>query len=448
MLSLFSIAKQQRKPGTLSGEASSSAEGDLSGLQQQQQQKQQEGRGGGGGVSGKDLPVSQGPNQSFQGGLEGTSGHNSGGITSSILTWNSEWQHPSTRRASEETRGGAGESNTHRRPSSVSFCIICQIRPGMAYSPLLKPLTHACASIRAGLNALSRFPFAKHVPGQECECCAQPQIMQQTLEELDFERGIWWAAASGDIQRMQELGAFLLPTVPRRIVDSKGGMHVGPFPPPQPRPRGSPANTLGESSSPCTRASRNPDRLTLPRLAAVEKKQRDVNERDLGGYCALHYAARGGHATACKVLLDYGAEVDARTSEGKATPLMRACTAGHGDCARLLISRRACVSACDSEGQTPLHKAADAGQAEVVRYLLGVPVSATFSLAALLARGSHLLCCVVAYPQGLVAGACDSLGRRPADLTSDAGIVTMLHPAGEDRCGGAGSTGMEARSCE
>ena len=30
--------------------------------------------------------------------------------------------------------------------------------------------------------------------------------MQQTLEELDFERGIWWAAANGDIAKVKALG--------------------------------------------------------------------------------------------------------------------------------------------------------------------------------------------------------------------------------------------------
>lgn len=55
-----------------------------------------------------------------------------------------------------------------------------------------------------------KFPFAKHVPGQECECCSKPQTMQQTLEELDFERGIWWAAASGDCARLRVLGAELI----------------------------------------------------------------------------------------------------------------------------------------------------------------------------------------------------------------------------------------------
>lgn len=75
-----------------------------------------------------------------------------------------------------------------------------------------------------------------------------------------------------------------------------------------------------------------------------------------------------------RILLDHGGQVDARTSEGAATPLMRACTAGHADVALLLLARRASPTLCDNDGETPLHKAAKEGRADVVGLLLKIPV--------------------------------------------------------------------------
>ena len=81
-----------------------------------------------------------------------------------------------------------------------------------------------------------------------------------------------------------------------------------------------------------------------------------------------------------RILLDHGGNVDARTSEGAATPLMRACTAGHANVALLLLGRRASPSLCDNDGETPLHKAAKEGRTEVVKLLLELPVNACYPL--------------------------------------------------------------------
>ncbi|EKX39056.1 hypothetical protein GUITHDRAFT_114931 [Guillardia theta CCMP2712] len=87
-----------------------------------------------------------------------------------------------------------------------------------------------------------------------CSCCARKQPMQQTLEEMDFERGIWGAAALGDLERMRTL---------------------------------------------------------------LEERQRDVNACDKSGYTALHYAARSGKDQICQLLLDRKAAVNACAGEFK-----------------------------------------------------------------------------------------------------------------------------------
>uniref|UniRef100_A0A1A8GHM9 Ankyrin repeat domain 39 n=1 Tax=Nothobranchius korthausae TaxID=1143690 RepID=A0A1A8GHM9_9TELE len=40
---------------------------------------------------------------------------------------------------------------------------------------------------------------------QHCSCCSHPVSAHQTLEEMDFERGIWSAAMDGDLDRLRSL---------------------------------------------------------------------------------------------------------------------------------------------------------------------------------------------------------------------------------------------------
>lgn len=52
------------------------------------------------------------------------------------------------------------------------------------------------------------------------------------------------------------------------------------------------------------------------------------NAADKMGYTPLHYATRNGHLEACKMLLGAGAHVNAATTSGRVTSLMRASTMG------------------------------------------------------------------------------------------------------------------------
>lgn len=92
-----------------------------------------------------------------------------------------------------------------------------------------------------------------------------PSAVFQTLDELDFERGIWHAAQNGDLKRVQKL--------------------------------------INQGTS--------------------------ADKRDNSGYTALHYAVRAGYMEICRFLLSKGANVNATTRSGKATPLHRAATAGN-----------------------------------------------------------------------------------------------------------------------
>ncbi|XP_061763207.1 ankyrin repeat domain-containing protein 39 isoform X2 [Nerophis ophidion] len=88
-----------------------------------------------------------------------------------------------------------------------------------------------------------------------CSCCSLPissSSVYQTVEEMDFQRGIWSAAMNGDLKRVKSLIQ-----------------------------RGIPPNL-----------------------------------KDTAGYTALHYASRSGHLTVCDFLLESGACASPQTPGG------------------------------------------------------------------------------------------------------------------------------------
>uniref|UniRef100_A0A7N4V645 Ankyrin repeat domain 23 n=1 Tax=Sarcophilus harrisii TaxID=9305 RepID=A0A7N4V645_SARHA len=89
----------------------------------------------------------------------------------------------------------------------------------------------------------------------DAACCSHQSAVpsvQQTLEEMDFERGIWSAALDGDLGRVKH---FI-------------------------------------------------------------QKETDPSQPDPSGYTALHYASRNGHYAVCQFLLESGAKCDAQTHGG------------------------------------------------------------------------------------------------------------------------------------
>ncbi|XP_023701906.1 ankyrin repeat domain-containing protein 39 [Cryptotermes secundus] len=130
--------------------------------------------------------------------------------------------------------------------------------------------------------------------------------LYQTLDELDFERGIWYAAQHDDLERVEKL--------------------------------------LNQGVSP------------------------DV--QDSAGYFALHYAARAGHDRICCCLLAAGATVDAVTRAGQATALHRASSAGHDSVVTLLLKSGSNSGLRDADGKTALHRAVEQGHVGIVKILL------------------------------------------------------------------------------
>lgn len=69
-----------------------------------------------------------------------------------------------------------------------------------------------------------------------------------------------------------------------------------------------------------------------------------ADDRDSSGYAALHYAARAGKLEVCRLLVGrHHADVNATTCKGLATPLHRAAYMGHDDICTYLIEKGARV---------------------------------------------------------------------------------------------------------
>jgi ankyrin repeat protein len=83
----------------------------------------------------------------------------------------------------------------------------------------------------------------------------------------------------------------------------------------------------------------------------------------------LHCAALGGRLEVGQYLLDRGANINARDTHIR-TPLMRAVSVGHAEFARMLLERGAVIDAQSSSGRTALYYATEEGSTQAVRLLL------------------------------------------------------------------------------
>ena len=85
---------------------------------------------------------------------------------------------------------------------------------------------------------------------------------------------------------------------------------------------------------------------------------------------ALHHAAAEGQLEACRYLVSREPSLVTRCTKSGNTPLHRAAAYGHAEVAALLLAARAPVDLVNSEGATPLSRAARWGHGEVARVLL------------------------------------------------------------------------------
>ncbi len=147
--------------------------------------------------------------------------------------------------------------------------------------------------------------MADHESCKHC-CTTTVSSVTQTIDEMEFERGIWQATIDNNLAHVKTL--------------------------------------LGKGVS--------------------------VNARDNSGYTALHYASRAGHIDIVRLLLTNNADPNVRTNSGKDTPLHRAAYQGHEPIVAALLLKGADPFMQNADGQTALHKSCSRNWESVTRTLL------------------------------------------------------------------------------
>jgi ankyrin repeat protein len=104
-------------------------------------------------------------------------------------------------------------------------------------------------------------------------------------------------------------------------------------------------------------------------LVLLIKKNVEINVEDWNSATPLHIAAETDNTAIIKILLDNGANIEARAYKPKMTPLQVAVIHGNLSAVRILVQKGADVNAKYSYNQTTLGLAKKYKQIDIVKYL-------------------------------------------------------------------------------
>jgi hypothetical protein len=107
---------------------------------------------------------------------------------------------------------------------------------------------------------------------------------------------------------------------------------------------------------------------SVKRLLSIRNINVNVKD-DVSGWTPLHWAAYNGHVEITRLLLQNGAEVNARSNEVY-TPLHCAAIHGHVDILHLLVENGADLEAQANNGWRALHSATDRGHLPFIQELI------------------------------------------------------------------------------
>jgi ankyrin repeat protein len=117
------------------------------------------------------------------------------------------------------------------------------------------------------------------------------------------------------------------------------------------------------------KAAKDGDTDEVAALLSMDNRLTRTHDED--GWTPLHLAAHYGHADTVALLLHNNAPVDIRsTNQMTNTPLHAALAGRRGDVARVLIDAGADVNARQHGGWVPLHSAAANGDRDIVDLLI------------------------------------------------------------------------------
>jgi hypothetical protein len=107
---------------------------------------------------------------------------------------------------------------------------------------------------------------------------------------------------------------------------------------------------------------------SVKRLLSIRNINVNVKD-DESGWTPLHDAARNGHIEIARLLLQNGADANAKDNDGN-TPLYWASFQGHVDILHLLVENGADLEAQDNDGWRALHRAANFGNLPFIQELI------------------------------------------------------------------------------
>ncbi|XP_070811071.1 ankyrin repeat and SAM domain-containing protein 3 [Pituophis catenifer annectens] len=102
---------------------------------------------------------------------------------------------------------------------------------------------------------------------------------------------------------------------------------------------------------------------------SIERGEKDLDQKNCGGWTPLMYASYIGYDTIVRMLLQAGANVNMSTPEGQ-TPLMLAASCGNECAASFLLQQGAELEMKDIHGWTALFHCTSAGHQQMVKFLL------------------------------------------------------------------------------
>ena len=173
----------------------------------------------------------------------------------------------------------------------------------------------------------------------------------------------------------------------------------------------------------------------------VGLKEVDVNHADEEYNTALHWAGQQNCPDVVRVLIDAGADIEAKDDVG-CSPLLWACRSGMFAVVKILVEAGADVRVTCSKGDTCLILAACCGHTETVRYLVGlkdvdVNHKGGSGCTAVLAAANHADVVEVLIDAGADIEARDNYSHSPLLVASQRGelrVVQMLVRAGAGVC--------------
>lgn len=149
--------------------------------------------------------------------------------------------------------------------------------------------------------------------------------------------------------------------------------------------------------------------------------QLNVNEANVEGYTALHYASEVGNYKIFEILLSHGANVNATDMFGD-IPLHSLCKTGHVEAAKLLLSHGANLNTRNKNSLAPIHLAALHGYSEIVNLLvnnkamLTLKTSSNLTPLYLAAHKGHLDVVKILIENGAQSGASLFQSKLPTNI--------------------------------